>query len=55
MDPWHLAFTTGVRPLRIEVDGQVVMDDGRLTQVDADEIRAKAAEAADRLHTKLEI
>lgn len=54
MDPWQLAFTTAVSPTRIEVDGTVVMDNGRLTRVDADEIRAKAAEAASRLHSKLE-
>jgi cytosine/adenosine deaminase-related metal-dependent hydrolase len=54
MDPWRLAFTTGVSPTDITVDGEVVMADGRLTNVDAAEIRAKAAEAATRLHTRLE-
>ena len=54
MDPWHLAFTTGVGPHRIEIDGETVLDDGHLTRVDATEIRAKAAEAAARLHHKLE-
>ncbi len=54
MDPWRLAFTTGVSPVRIEMDGEVVMDEGRLLHVDAAEIRAKAAEAATRLHARLD-
>ena len=54
MDPWRLAFTTGVTPRHITVNGEIVMTDGRLTRVDAAEIRAKAAEAAQRLFKKLE-
>ncbi len=53
MDPWKLAFTTGVTPTEITVGGERVMQDGRLTRVDATEIRAKAAEAASKLHRKL--
>lgn len=53
MDPWHIAFTPGVRPLEIEVDGEVVFTDGRPTRVDPDEIRARAAEQAARLHARL--
>jgi cytosine/adenosine deaminase-related metal-dependent hydrolase len=53
MDPWHIAFTPGIRPLRIMVDGEVVLADGRPTRVDADEIRAKAREHAARLHARL--
>jgi cytosine/adenosine deaminase-related metal-dependent hydrolase len=53
MDPWHLAFTPGVRPLEIEVGGEVVFADGRPTRVDPDEVRAKAAEQAVRLHARL--
>lgn len=53
MDPWCLAYTTDVRPRRVEVDGEVVLDDGRPTRVDPDEIRAKAAEAGQRLFTRL--
>ena len=34
--------------------GHVVLDEGVVTTVDADEIRAKAAEAAQKLFTKLE-
>jgi len=53
MDPWHLAYTPGVRPLEVVVDGEVVLADGRPTRVDRDEVRAKAAEAATRLHARL--
>ncbi len=53
MDPWHLAFTPGVRPLRVEVGGEVVLSEGRSTRVDPDEVRAKAAEHAARLHARL--
>ena len=54
MDAWSLAFTTGVRALDVIVDGETVLRDGQPTRVDADEIRAKAAEAAARLFAKLE-
>ena len=54
MDPWHLAFTTGVGPLTVEVDGEPVLVDGRPTRVDPDEIRARAAEEAVRLHRRIE-
>ena len=53
MDPWHIAFTPGIRPLEIKVDGEVVFADGKPTKVDADEVRAKAAEQAARLHARL--
>jgi len=53
MDPWHLAFTPGVRPLRVVVDGEVVYDEDGPTRVDAAEIRAKAREQAARLHARL--
>ena len=49
MEPWALAYTTDVRPVEVEVDGSVVWQDGSPTRVDADEIRAKAAEASARL------
>ena len=54
MDPWCLAFTTGVGPLTVEVDGELVLVDGRPTRVDPDEIRARAAEEAVRLHRRIE-
>jgi cytosine/adenosine deaminase-related metal-dependent hydrolase len=53
MDPWRLAFTTGVGPLTVEVDGQPVLVDGRPTRVDPDEIRARAAEEAVLLHRRI--
>ncbi len=53
MDPWHIAFTPGIRPLEVEVGGEVVLEDGRATRVDAEEVRAKAAEQASRLHARL--
>jgi len=53
MDPWHLAFTAGVAPLEVVVDGEVVFSDGRPTKVDGNEVRAKAREQAARLHAKL--
>jgi cytosine/adenosine deaminase-related metal-dependent hydrolase len=52
-DPWSLAFTTGVHPLEVVVDGEVVWRDGAPTRVDAGEVRAKAAEQAQRLFAKL--
>ncbi len=54
MEPWHLAFTTGVHPVEIEVDGEVVYRDGSPTRVDEAEVRARAAEQAVRLHARLE-
>jgi cytosine/adenosine deaminase-related metal-dependent hydrolase len=53
MDPWHIAFTPGIRPLRVEVGGEVVFENGRPTRVDAAEVRAKAKEQAARLHARL--
>jgi len=53
VDPWHVAFTPGIRPLQVVVDGEVVLDDGVATRVDPDEVRAKAAEQARRLHSRL--
>lgn len=53
IEPWHLAYTTDVRPVSIEIDGLIVFQDGRPTTVDGDEIRAKAAEQAVRLFAAL--
>jgi cytosine/adenosine deaminase-related metal-dependent hydrolase len=52
-EPWYLAFSPGVRPIEVEVDGEVVLKDGVPTRVDATEVRAKAREAARRLHARL--
>jgi cytosine/adenosine deaminase-related metal-dependent hydrolase len=52
-DPWWMAFTPGVRARNVTVDGEAVLRDGRPTRVDAEEIRAKAAEHATRLFARL--
>ena len=54
MDPWRLAYSPGVSPRTVEIDGERVLSDGVATRVDGDEIRHKAAEAAQRLFTRLE-
>ncbi len=54
MDPWRLAYTTQVSPTEVEIDGEVVWVDGVSTRVDVGETKAKAAEAAGRLWSKLE-
>ncbi len=51
--PWHLAFTTNLTPSDVYVDGNCIVADGELTQVDLSEIRHKATEAATRLHSRL--
>jgi cytosine/adenosine deaminase-related metal-dependent hydrolase len=53
MDPWHLAYSPGVRPLRIERDGEILFEAGEPTRVDAQEVRAHAREQAARLHARL--
>jgi cytosine/adenosine deaminase-related metal-dependent hydrolase len=53
IEPWHVAFTPAIRPLQVEVGGEVVLKDGVPTRVDPVEVRAKAAEQAARLHARL--
>jgi cytosine/adenosine deaminase-related metal-dependent hydrolase len=53
MDPWHLAYTPGVRPLEVVVDGEVALDEHGPTRVDAGEIRARAREEAQRLFSRM--
>lgn len=53
-DPWHLAYTTDIRAVDVWVGGRRVLADGVPTLVDADEVRAKAAEAAARLFARME-
>ena len=51
---WHVSFTPGVRALDVTLDsGEQVLRDGRPTRVDLDEVRAKAAEQAQRLFARL--
>ncbi len=52
-DPWCAAFTTGVRALDVWVDGEPVLQAGAPTRVDAAEVRARAAEQAQRLFARL--
>jgi cytosine/adenosine deaminase-related metal-dependent hydrolase len=52
-EPWHLAYTTGVHPRLVEVDGEIVLDELGPTRVDAGEIRARAAEQAVRLFARM--
>ena len=49
MVPWYVAYTTGIHPVRVEVDGEAVLDEHGARRVDAAEIRARAAEQAQRL------
>lgn len=51
--PWHMAFTTGVRPRDVFIDGKQIVKDGQPLTFDISEIRAKSTEAASRLHKKL--
>ena len=52
--PWHVAFTPGVRAIDVtRADGTPLVREGRPTLVDLEEVRAKAAEAASRLFSRL--
>lgn len=52
-DPWSLAFTPGVSPLSVKVNGEAVWADGAPTKADPAEVRAHAAEQAQRLFARL--
>jgi hypothetical protein len=52
-DPWYLAFTPGARPEKVVIDGETVVDDGKVTKVDGERIRARAWEEAKRLWSRL--
>jgi cytosine/adenosine deaminase-related metal-dependent hydrolase len=54
IEPWHVAFTPTIRAIDVDINGEPALRNGVATQVDADEIRAKAAEQAVRLHRALE-
>jgi hypothetical protein len=54
IEPWHVAFTPTINAIDVDVAGQPALRNGVATRVDADEIRAKAAEQAGRLHATLE-
>ena len=52
-DPWYAAFTPGTTARDAWVDGVLVLATGKPTKVDAAEVRAKAAEQAQRLFSRL--
>lgn len=52
-DPWRAAFTPGVKALDVWVGGEQVLAEGYPTRVDAHEVRARAAEQAQRLFARL--
>jgi cytosine/adenosine deaminase-related metal-dependent hydrolase len=54
IDPWHLAYTTTVNAIDVDIDGEHALRGGRPTRVDEAEVRAKAAEQAQRLFRALE-
>jgi hypothetical protein len=54
VDPWRLAYTTGVRPDRVVAAGEILLDELGPTRVDSAEIRARAAEQATRLFRRME-
>jgi hypothetical protein len=54
VDPWRLAYTTGVRAERVVVGGEILLDELGPTRVDSAEIRARAAEQAVRLFRRME-
>ena len=52
--PWHVAFTPGIRAIDVTgADGEVLLRNGQPTRVDIGEVRAKAAEQAQRLFQRL--
>lgn len=51
--PWHVAFTPGLTVTDVEIGGEKVLTTGLPTRVDINEVRAKAAEQAVRLHERL--
>ncbi|MFZ9706258.1 MAG: amidohydrolase family protein [Ilumatobacteraceae bacterium] len=52
--PWHGAFTTGMRVEKVVANGRTIVDRGTTVLVDEGEVRAKAIEAAKKLHQRLE-
>jgi len=54
IEPWHLAYTTAMQAIEVEIDGEVVLENRSPTRVDAAEVRAKAAEQAQRLFAALD-
>jgi cytosine/adenosine deaminase-related metal-dependent hydrolase len=54
VEPWHIAFSPGIRATRVVGgNGEVLLDQGVATRVDPVEVRARAAEQAQRLFSRL--
>ncbi len=51
--PWHVAFTPGIRATDVFINGEQHVSNGVPLKFDLNEIRSKAAEAAQRLHERL--
>lgn len=51
--PWHVAFTPGIRAKDVFINGEQHVANGEPLKFDLQEIRSKAAEAAQRLHERL--
>ena len=52
--PWHVAFTPGIRATDVvSGTGEVLVAGGQPTRVDLAEVRAHAAEQAQRLFARL--
>ncbi|MEM7339027.1 MAG: amidohydrolase family protein [Actinomycetota bacterium] len=54
IEAWHLAYTTGVRAIDVDIDDEPALRDGRPTRVDEDEVRSKGREQAARLFRALD-
>jgi cytosine/adenosine deaminase-related metal-dependent hydrolase len=53
IEPWHVAFTPGIRAVDVDIAGEPALRGGVATRVDAAEIRARAAEQSRRLFSLL--
>ena len=53
-DPWRVAYTPGIRCESVVIDEKKVVENGQPLHFDINEIRAKAAEQALRLFSRLE-
>ena len=51
--PWHVAFTPGIRAVHVQREDEWLLRDGIAARVDPTEVRAKAAEQAQRLFSRL--
>ncbi len=53
MDPWHVAFTPGIRATDVWINGTQAVALGKATKIDRNEIQRKAAEQVRRLFSSL--